>query len=850
MNLPDDWVWGAPQWGGVATAVGGLLAVLVIWNYASGNSKAAVRWLAASLKLAAIVLLAVCLLQPMRTGTRPKPQANLFAILVDNSQSMSLRESPNVPTRGERVAVAVDPDTAWRQRLAQDFDVRTYSIDSRLESSSSIHRLPGDGPASSIGGGLEQLATRLKGRPLAGVLLFTDGNTTESDADSRDWSRLGFPVYPVLPAGDASPVDLRIGDVAVTRSDFETAPVTVRVSIRSDGMAGRTAAVRLIDLESGAIVEEQTIKTADGTGDGGTAKGDTAKGGSVVTFRFRPLGSGVRFYRAETFLAEHRDKWNTDTATGEVTFRNNSRLVTVEATGGPYRVLYLAGRPNWDFKFLRRAIEEDAETELVGLLRIADKEAKFTFRDRDVTAANPLFAGSADGDDETAQRYDEAVMIRLGVRDGDELARGFPRTEEELYRYQAIILDDIEPDFFSQDQLMLIRRFVAQRGGGLLLMGGPEAFAGKRFAQGPLGELSPVYAARDAQTDFALDARQQRRYRFELTREGMIEPWVRLRDNEQAEAARLATMPEFHGISPIGAAKPGASVLGIVRAGDGQPIPAVVTQRFGKGRCAAIPVTDLWRWSMRRGGRTADGRTDIGRTGDGRTDDGVIVNERPAPGKALLLQPRPSPPRAEETVARDDPAQTWRQVTRWLVNDSPRRVECRVVAGDAAAPTRVITTVLDEAFLPSENATVRLEITPPSGPAFTANAAADFESPGQYVSEHWAGMPGGYRVTARATDQDGTEIGIAETGWSADPGAAEFRDLAINRPWLQRLADATGGEIIDDRSLDAFITSLPNRKVPVTQTWVYPIWHRPWVMLAAILCLCGEWGLRRWKGMP
>lgn len=830
MNLMEDWVWGAPQWGGVAFAVGGLLAVLVIWNYAFGNSKAAVRWLAASLKLAAIALIAVCLLQPMRTGTRPKPQANLFAMMVDNSQSMSLRESPGEPSRGERIAGVVAPENSWRQRLAQDFDLRTYSFDGRLESSSSVHQLTSDGPASSIGGSLEQLATRLKGRPLAGVLLFTDGNATESDADHQDWSRLGFPVYPVLPPGDASPIDLRIGDVAVTRSDFETAPVTVRVSIRSDGMAGRTAAVRLIDLETGGIVEEQTIKTVDGAGYGGV--GD---GGPVVTFRFRPLDGGVRFYRAETFLTEHRETWDSDAATGEVTFRNNSRLVTVDATRGPYRVLYLAGRPNWDFKFLRRAIEEDSETELVGLLRIADKEAKFTFRDRDVSATNPLFAGSGDGDDETAQRYDEAVMIRLGVRDVDELKRGFPRTEEELYRYQAIILDDIEPDFFSQDQLMLIRRFVADRGGGLLLMGGPEAFAGKRFAQSPLGELSPVYSARDGQADFADDA-PTRRYRFELTREGMIEPWARLRDNEQAESGRLAAMPEFQGVSPIGTAKPGASVLGIVRADDGRTIPALVTQRFGKGRCAAIPVTDFWRWSMRRAGPANNGRTASVEPPQARPSGST-----PSPGSTSL---------PENTVARDDPAQAWRQVTRWLVNDSPRRVQCRVVATDAAAPTRVITTVLDESFLPSENATVRHEIRPPSGSTFTAIATADFDSPGQYVSEHWVIQSGGYHVTARAIGEDDVEIGVAEAGWTADPEAAEFRDLAIDRPRLQELAGMTGGEIIDDRSLDAFVSSLQSRKVPVTQTWVYPIWHRPWVMFVAILCLCGEWGLRRWKGMP
>ena len=66
--------------------------------------------------------------------------------------------------------------------------------------------------------------------------------------------------------------------------------------------------------------------------------------------------------------------------TSEQTLANNSRLVVVDQGGGPYRVLYVSGRPNWEFKFLRRAIAEDEQVQLVGLLRIARRQPKFDFQ--------------------------------------------------------------------------------------------------------------------------------------------------------------------------------------------------------------------------------------------------------------------------------------------------------------------------------------------------------------------------------------------------------------------------------------------------------------------------------------
>ena len=56
--------------------------------------------------------------------------------------------------------------------------------------------------------------------------------------------------------------------------------------------------------------------------------------------------------------------------------------------------------------------------------------------------------------------------------------------------------------------------------------------------------------------------------------------------------------------------------------------------------------------------------------------------------------------------------------------------------------------------------------------------------------------------------------------------------------------------MIDVGDLDRFVSSLPNRKIPITENWTYPLWHQWSVLSLAIGCLVGEWGLRRWRGLP
>ena len=47
------------------------------------------------------------------------------------------------------------------------------------------------------------------------------------------------------------------------------------------------------------------------------------------------------------------------------------RELRIQHAGRPYRVLYVTGRPNWEYKFLHRAVDEDDQVQLFALVRVA-----------------------------------------------------------------------------------------------------------------------------------------------------------------------------------------------------------------------------------------------------------------------------------------------------------------------------------------------------------------------------------------------------------------------------------------------------------------------------------------------
>jgi hypothetical protein len=341
------------------------------------------------------------------------------------------------------------------------------------------------------------------------------------------------------------------------------------------------------------------------------------------------------------------------------------------------------------------------------------------------------------------------------------------------------------------------------------MLGGQESFKNGKFDRTPIGDLLPVYA--DDVPVAPSGALGPAKYRLELTREGLLEPWVRLRAEEDGERKRIAAMPAFQTLNQIRGIKPGATVLARAAFEDGTQVPALVEQRFGHGRVGALLVGDLWRWGLRRA------------------------------------------PDAEHDLDK-----AWRQTIRWLVADVPQRVEVSLPpppAGKAYQdqPEGAITisvNVRDAKYAPLDNAAVTVRVTGPDGKPAQLTAEPSAKKAGIYEATYVPRQGGAYRAEVIAAAPDGSEVARVQAGWTSDPGAEEFRQLRPNRELMDRIARATGGQLVEPDALTDLAASLPTRHAEITEPYIRPMWHQPLVFLLAILCLTAEWGLRRWKGLP
>src|SRR5438552_12544911 len=599
-----EWLWPLATFLAVA-----LLALA--WAYRRAAAGGAIRGVCIFLKALGLLMLAACLLEPLWSGERAKPGANLFLVLADNSEGMQIKDRGETRTRGELLHAMLTADKAdWRAKLDENYQVRRYLFDARLQSTKDYSELTFDGRATAIGAALRTVADRYRGQPVAGVLVLTDGNATDLPEGKLEVAGLP-PVYPVVIGRDDAIKDIALQKVAVSQTAFEDAPVTVQAEVLAAGYEGTSIAAQVLDSDGKRVAEQSQRAPHDG---------------ETIPFRLqlRPKKSGVSFYRLRVSAKGELDQFDKPQISVEATLANNSRVLVVDRGRGPYRILYVAGRPNWEYKFLNRALAEDEQIQLIGLIRIAKREPKFDFIGRPGESSNPLFRGFGNQSKEEVERYDQPVLVRLNTRDATELVGGFPKTAEELYAYHAVLVDDLEAEFFTRDQMALLQKFVSERGGGFLMLGGAETFHQGKYERTPVGDMLPVYL------DHLPAVKPTTNFQLSLTREGWLQPWARLRNNEGEEKSRLEAMPAFQVLNRVREIKPGASVIATVHDASGRYLPALAVHRFGNGRVAAMMIGDLWRWGL------------------------------------------------HDEASHRDMDKAWRQLTRWLVADVPHRVELTV----------------------------------------------------------------------------------------------------------------------------------------------------------------------------
>ena len=520
---------------GIAAA---LTLLLVAGLYARVRSVSVLdRLVLGALRSLAILLVLGCLLRPGLVIASAVPQRNVFAIVMDDSRSMRIRDVSD-SARLTVVQRAFDDTALVSTKLGERFALRRFRFGSEASPLASARDLTGAGTRSDLAHALDGVREDLNGLPLAGVVLVSDGadnGGTRFDDALLALRARRIPVFTVGVGKERFERDLAVERVQSPRRVLAGANILVEADVRLRGI-GRELAIVTIEAD-GRVVATDTVKAP--------ASGDLAH----VRVRVPPLAAGI-----------HRLAVRAKPVSNETVTENNEWHTTIDVRSGPDRILYLEGEPRPEFAFIRRAVAADSGVQVVGLMRSAERK-----------------------------------FLRLGVRDSLELLGGFPTSRDELFTYRAIILGSIEASFFTADQMRMIAEFVSKRGGGLLVLGGRASLSEGGFSDTPLSDVLPITLTRGEQNiDGAATA-----LRIRPTRAGETHPALQVRNNVLASKAKWDSMPSLTSVNRSGTLRAGATVLmaGQVEGGRAD-IPVLAWQRYGRGMSAVFNVQDSWLWRM------------------------------------------------------------------------------------------------------------------------------------------------------------------------------------------------------------------------------------------------------------
>jgi uncharacterized membrane protein len=485
-----------------------------------------------ALRFITLWLLVLFLLRPIRSTDDGLHDA-VVPILVDASRSMSIEDAAGQ----HRIDRARDLVTrTLMPALAPHFHVEVLSFGDELKTTTAGD-LAATGRRSDLTGALAAVSDRYRGRPIAGIVLVSDGGDTGA-------SSLPERTPPVYAIGVGSPAighDREVTSVTAAEAVFDDSRIDLAVSAVGHGQGTEPLALQL--LENGQPIEVRRVAPV-------------ADGVPVRTvFRVAPARGQPSVYTVEVPVAP-----------GEIVPENNTRSVLVQPPSRVRHVLFLEGAPGFEHSFLKRAWAADPGLDVDSIVRKGKNEqGADTF-------------------------YIQASRSRT-----ESLTSGYPARVEDLFAYDALVLANVEAGQLTREQQEMTRAFVGQRGGGMLVLGA-RSFVKPGLVGTPLEEVLPLELS--DRGDAVLPASSRGINRVTLTAAGEAHPVMQLGTDPEEVRKRWDATPALASAIPLGGPKPGASVLAVTGGAGGAARALVAVQRYGEGRSMVFTGEASWRWRM------------------------------------------------------------------------------------------------------------------------------------------------------------------------------------------------------------------------------------------------------------
>ena len=715
------------------------------WKLDRGTTAALV-----ALRAALLALMIVLLLRPVVVVSSVIPRSSYIAVVVDDSLSMKLPDVPGGSTRLDTIKQALLNENSGKpsflSRLEEKFKTNLYGFAGALSAVKDGNDLNGNGHSSDLAGALDETIKRSSGMPLSAVVIASDGASNvprDLAATLRELRARDISVFTVGVGNTTRPMDAELTRVNMPRRVLVGSRLNIEAFVALTGY-GATRVLLAIREDGRAVKTEEFSFRGNDT--------------QAVNLEIVPTTPGIHRYTVEITPLD-----------SELTVENNKQDALVEVIQGPMRILYVEGEPRWELGKIRESLLPN---------------------EKNITLV-------------CLQRTGENKFYRQGVGNQTELVSGFPKTEEELFAYDALIIGSVEAGFFSADELRNIEAFVARRGGGLLALGGRLAFDGGKYKGTTLEELLPVSLTGnpidDANSFLPV-------YKPQLTAAGQTHPITRLSDDHGQNQKSWNELPPISVSEVLMGVKPGASVLLEAKKVDGsssQLVPLLIQQRYGRGQTLALTASDTWRWRMRMDSKST----------------------------------------AHETF--------WRQMLRYLVSGTPLQTEVTseqdVYALDDTV--RIVADIRDKKYNAVTDARATARVTKPSG--------VNVEVPLKFTTLNGVNT---YDGEFKVDELGQHKIELVGSSGTLGPLNAksdllvsdlnrEFYGAAQNSDLLKRVATETGGKYYTPSEAQKLLDDLTYRQSPYSERVTKDLWDMPINFMLIVGLLSAEWFLRKREGL-
>ncbi len=730
-----------PSWWMTAAIAAAIAASLVLaYRRPAAPMSAGRRATLVALRAAAFLVLLVVVMRPV--ARMPPANANqpVVPILIDASRSMRMSDADGLSRIDRAKAIArfdLLPELTARYR------VPILAVGAGL-ADASLDTIAAQATRSDLSAAVGHLRERFRGQRVAGMVIISDGADTSQDTPDAAAAD-ATPVFAIGVGSAGGLRDREVVSVAAGEPRLTDATVDLQVSTSSVGFGRAPYEVRLL---------------ANGAPAGATRVSPSAE----------PAVDHVRFTVSPDPLKATVYTVEIPPAQGEASTENNRRSVLVDAAGRKRRVLVIAGAPGFEHSFMMRAWAADTGLDVDAVVRKGK---------------------NADGRD--------TFVIQAAADRARPLAAGFPERREDLYAYDALVISDVEGDFFTRDQLAMVADSVGERGGGLLVAGA-RSLTQRGLIGSALEPVLPVELDARRVASRAAFTRGAVPNQLVVTPDGETHPIMRLGASGDETRMKWAALPALAASTPLGSARPGASVLATVSTADGGVFPVVAVQRYGHGRSMVFGGEASWRWRM------------LAESSD----------------------------RSHELF--------WRQAARWLSSPSPDPVSVSAPDGLEPGDTASIDIdARDAAFAGVASARVTGTLSIDDGDDQPL-AVRPSDAPGRFVAPFAPARSGVYRIHVQAT-QGTASLGTADRVVYVGGSDREFADPRLNEGVLRRLARESGGRYVRASDAARVLGWLDESAARRAEPELRDLWNRPWTFGLVVLLLCAEWTLRRRWGL-